>query len=389
MKMIFFSNSPKISCDIIEVDSRETSFKMNESHAALRYYGQLLLARSTGLVFLESFVSGFFFMATLIGNFLVLWFVYRNPSLRTIPNQFVISLAVSDILMAVTSAPPCMTILINGSRLLGDFFCQFQGFCVAVLACISLQTMTLMALNRFYLIVKPDKYKAIFNRRYTKIMIISAWFLACTEPLPYLISGHRYVFHPAKYFCFQDMKVDFVTLLIYAYVALPMVVLTPCYFKVFKVIRLHNNRISCMRTAQAKAVSQISIEDIKVTQTLFLTICGFLICWVPISLVDIMDFVHGDWSLPRQVYFMYSIFGQVSTAINPLIYGMMNKTFREEYRKLYRALQKPFKNCKCNFKKSRARDITHLEELQRGKGFNENLEVELDILVNLHPADHE
>lgn len=304
---------------------------------SLRKYAVLLADRSLALVTLESLVSSLLIFAAVFGNFLVLWIVYRNHNLRTIPNQFVVSLAVSDILMAVICAPPCVSVLITGTRTFGDFVCQLQGFSIACLACVSLLTMTLVAINRYFLIVRPQKYQKIFTPRNTKLMIIGVWLVSLTEPLPYLLSGHRYEYHPGKVFCFQVLQVNFYTLLGYGYVAIPLLLLTTCYFTVFKLLRQHQERIRKLRnssTFEGANPRQVSIEDINVTRTLFLTVCGFLICWIPISIVDFIGFAQGTWVLPRQVYLMYTFLGQLSTSINPVIYGVMNKTFRDEYKKL-------------------------------------------------------
>lgn len=305
------------------------------SEPSLLKYEQLLAKRPYYLVTVEACFCASFIIAALLGNFLVLWIVYKNRNLRTIPNQFVVSLALADILMASICAPPCLSVLISGDRTFGNFVCQLQGFAIASLACVSLLTMTLVAINRYFLIVQPHLYQRIFTPKKTKIMIMAVWLFSCVEPLPYLLSGHRYQYHAGKVFCFQVIQVDFYTLLGYLYVTIPVFVLTSCYYKVFKMLREHQQRIRSLRKTNKNASSRrVSIEDINVTRTLFITVCGFLICWIPISIVDFIGFGQGTWALPRQVYLMYTFLGQLSTTLNPFIYGVMNKTFRDEYRRM-------------------------------------------------------
>ncbi|XP_031554770.1 histamine H2 receptor-like [Actinia tenebrosa] len=308
--------------------------------SSLKKYEYLLASRSNTLVALETSVCACFIIAALLGNFLVLWIVYKNRNLRTIPNQFVVSLALADILMAAICAPPCLSVLISGRRTFGEFVCQLQGFAIASLACVSLLTMTLVAVNRYFLIVRPQQYQRLFTPKKTKIMIVAVWIFSCCEPLPYLLSGHRYQYHAGKVFCFQVLEVDFFTLLGYVYVVVPIFVLTSCYYTVFKMLREHQARIRSLRKSNNKSSTRrVSIEDINVTRTLFLTVCGFLICWIPISIVDFIGFGQGTWELSRQVYLMYTFLGQLSTTLNPFIYGVMNKTFRDEYKVML---------CSCN-----------------------------------------
>ena len=55
----------------------------------------------------------------LFGNCIVLWAVYRNSRLRSIPNYFIISLAVSDVLIAVLSTPLSSAVLVTGEWTFG------------------------------------------------------------------------------------------------------------------------------------------------------------------------------------------------------------------------------------------------------------------------------
>ena len=87
-----------------------------KGHPSLEKYVSLLAQRETGIVALEVLVCVVLLLAALLGNSLVLWMVCKNKNLRTIPNHFIISLALSDIAMATICQPPCLTVLIVGKR---------------------------------------------------------------------------------------------------------------------------------------------------------------------------------------------------------------------------------------------------------------------------------
>lgn len=309
----------------------------NKGHPSLEKYVTLLAERPTGVVVIEALVCAVLILAALVGNSLVLWMVCKNKNLRTIPNLFIVSLALADIGMATICQPPCLTVLVAGKRTYGNFVCQLQGYVVAMLSCVSLLTLTLVAVNRYFLIVRPKHYQKLFTAKRTRWMILGIWILSLMEPLPYLVSNHRYVYHAGKFFCFQVVEVDFFTLLGYVFVAIPTVVLSFCYYNVFRALKEHKRRLHSMRRREDQPTTvKITIEDINVTKTLFLTVCGFLICWTPIAIVDFIGFGQGSWNLPRELYVMYTFLGQLSTVINPIIYGVMNKTFRDEYKKLFK-----------------------------------------------------
>ena len=107
-----------------------------------------MLSRSTSSAAGESFLYAFIVFVGTIGNFAVLLVLYKNHRLRNIPAYFVISLAISDIIMLDLCAPFSIAVLMTGRWLFGDVLCQIQGFIVMLVACASLGTLALVAINR-------------------------------------------------------------------------------------------------------------------------------------------------------------------------------------------------------------------------------------------------
>ena len=53
-------------------------------------------------------------------------------------------------------------------------------------------------------------------------------------------------------------------------------------------------------------------------------------------MIDIVDaFLGSEWELTRGTYYVYTIFGITSSAINPIIYGVMNRSYRKAYLRLF------------------------------------------------------
>ena len=107
-----------------------------------------LTSRSLSSIVGESFLFAFIMSVGTIGNIAVLLVLYRNHRLRNIPAYFVISLAISDIVIIDLCGPPSLTVLILGRWIFGHVLCQIQGFVVMLVACASLGTLALVAVNR-------------------------------------------------------------------------------------------------------------------------------------------------------------------------------------------------------------------------------------------------
>ena len=290
--------------------------------------------RDEKLVICETFFYLLTISVAIIGNSCVILAVYRNTRLRTIPNYYIASLAISDILLPLLCAPYSLTVAIVGHWPFNNNVCQVQGFFVIILACASLLILTLTAINRFYRMVRTRHYRRIFTKWKTIIMIALCVGLACLEPLPYLLSGRRYVFHPGKLFCFQTAEISIPNFIVYVYVGVPTFTLSICYALVFRQMRNHQRTVQSLRSSSLTE-DNITHADVKVTKILFVTVLGFLACWTPIAVIDFVDTFRGEVSLPRQVYVLYLILGNLSGAINPIIYGVLNRNFRQEYKKIF------------------------------------------------------
>jgi melatonin receptor type 1A len=139
----------------------------------------------------------------------------------------------------------------------------------------------------------------------------------------YIPSGHKYVFNPGKFFCYLNIDdYVFLALIVTVYIALPAMVIVFCYYKVHKTIQKHNKSMSN---------SSLTVQEINITKTLFLIVLMFMVCWLPVFTMDIIDVIYSRWSLPREAYVVYSFLAASSSSVNPLIYAIMNPTFRKEY----------------------------------------------------------
>jgi len=98
-------------------------------------------------------------LTALFGNTLLCIAFLKNNHLRSVTNMFVLTLAVSDIIMSLTCMPLSEGSLIAGEWIFGDLLCHIQGFLAHFLAFLSLQMMAITAVNRYFRVMKPDLYK--------------------------------------------------------------------------------------------------------------------------------------------------------------------------------------------------------------------------------------
>ena len=297
-----------------------------------------LQERKDGLVVLESGLMMIINFLAFTGNVMVCWAVYRNQRLRTLPNIYVVTLAISDALMAVLCMPMSVVLLVTGQWPFSEAACQFQGFFCFFFALYSLLLMTATAVNRYFRVVKPNLYRKHFKVKSTFLSIIFiTLFAALGAGLSSMTQWATFIVHYGKVICFMNFKspeldMGYIAYLDVFYIAIPIGIISFAYYNIFKTIRKHNQD---MHNARRGSILRLNVEEVKITKALFASVLGFILCWGPIAVIDQIDSYTGPKAvIPRQVFLLYIYLGFGSCSINPFIYGVMNKAFRSEFVKV-------------------------------------------------------
>lgn len=321
---------------------------MNATVTTIEVFSQQLKSRSTAVRVVESFMMLLINLTSFGGNLLLGIAVIRKPSLgRSVTNLYIITLAFSDFLLSLLGIPFSVASLMVGQWPFNNFLCQLQGFWILLMCAISLETLAVTAVNRYFRVVRSRTlYQKIFNAEKTKATIAILWIMALFAPLPYVVAGHEFTFHPAKAICAhnaESLYKGYGAYLVLVYVAIPLIVIITCYTRVFIAVRKHNLNFQFRLRASSRSKSstnrKLSVDEVNVTYTLLVVVTGFLACWTPVVVIDMIDFINADWKLKRQVYVSYTCFAFASASLNPFIYGIMNRPFRAEYLRILAAFK--------------------------------------------------
>jgi len=130
---------------------------------------QILDQGQTATVVLETVIVSLVMFLSLFGNLLVCFVVYRNPRLRQPSKYYIISLALSNLLQGLFTMPLSVGMLATGDWRYGTSACHFMVISMLSLASKSIFTMTLMASNIYFKIVKPPKYRNTFTKKFIEL----------------------------------------------------------------------------------------------------------------------------------------------------------------------------------------------------------------------------
>ena len=132
-------------------------------------------SRATVTVVVESCIFLLLNIATLVGNSLVCLAFYRNPSLRTSTNYFMLSPALTDLCIAFLVMPWRTALNIAANKVANELNCELYYFCASGFAGVSLLTVMLLAVNRYFRVAQTTLYPGIFSKKRSLALVICAW----------------------------------------------------------------------------------------------------------------------------------------------------------------------------------------------------------------------
>ena len=305
--------------------------------------------RSQAQTAVEVTIAVLLFIFAVSGNVIVCFAVYKNRNLRTIPNAFFVNLAVSDLLLALSQLPMLITTIIRGKWSFGESLCHFYAFLDIAFFAISLFTLTMISVNRYFKIVKPNRYRNVFFKKSVIFLVVLIWCSAITLCSGPFLGWGQYRFNPFKSLCSisENGHISF-RITSYVIISCCILVISVCYIKIAQVVRRHRRRIKVQdkgfqsedplqltRAGPSRDphVQELRGEDVHIARTVSVIVVLFCLCWIPNMILNIL--VSRDVHVSREVrmFGVYMMF--LNPVINPVTYGMRNREIRNMMKRLF------------------------------------------------------
>nr|XP_061841442.1 5-hydroxytryptamine receptor 6-like [Nerophis lumbriciformis] len=117
-------------------------------------------------------------LITVCGNVLLIALVFAQRSLRCTSNCFLVSLFLSDLMVALVVMPPAVLNVLCGAWVLWPAFCPVW-LCFDVMCCsASILNLCVISLDRYVFIISPLRYKQRMTLPRALLLVGAAWGLA-------------------------------------------------------------------------------------------------------------------------------------------------------------------------------------------------------------------
>ena len=191
----------------------------------------------------------------------------------------------------------------------GANFCRFHGFTIFTLSMTSLHIMGIIAVSRYFCNAKRETYGVLFNKRRILVYIAGVCCVALVGSVPPLfLAKGGYRLKPGQASCMYafETSIAYTIFIECVYIGVPLSLITFCYIKVFYIVSRTNQVFSLENNPQQL---RANVEEAKVTKTLAAVMAGFAFCWIPICVMNYIDAVRGERSLPREAYLTLLVLG--------------------------------------------------------------------------------
>ena len=299
-----------------------------------------LSSRSLSVTVLEAGFMIVLNIVSLLGNTLVCISVYRNTSLRTTTNVYIVALAISDLLSAIFVMPLATGVLISGRWPFGEALCQMHAFFSMFVVYISPITMGFTAANRYVRMCKSEQqYKRFFSKWKSHITLASAWMFVTGYIWVMHLAGLQDYYFDSEYAACLLKHLNSSARIIHYFVVIglffvfPLAITMFSYKKVLKKIQEHN-AVSVRALQRQNGNTTVSRHEIRLSRSLFAVVFAFMLCWIPSWIITILTRFSVIEIMPRNVQLLCAFLVNLSNTTNPFIYAGMNPLFRREFRRI-------------------------------------------------------
>ncbi|XP_031408165.1 gastrin/cholecystokinin type B receptor, partial [Meleagris gallopavo] len=127
------------------------------------------------------------FVLSVCGNALVVAVLLLNRRLRTVTNSFLLSLALSDLMLALCCMPFTLIPNLMGTFIFGEAVCKLMAYLMGVSVSVSTFSLVAIAIERYSAICNPLQSRVWQTRSHACRVIASTWLFSALLMLPYAV----------------------------------------------------------------------------------------------------------------------------------------------------------------------------------------------------------
>uniref|UniRef100_A0A673W8R7 Gastrin/cholecystokinin type B receptor n=1 Tax=Salmo trutta TaxID=8032 RepID=A0A673W8R7_SALTR len=299
------------------------------------------------------------FLLSVFGNLLIIVVLTVNKRMRTVTNSFLLSLAVSDLMMAVFCMPFTLIPNMLEDFIFGAAMCKTVTYFMGLSVSISTFSLVAIAIERYSAICNPLKSRVWQTHSHAYRVIAAIWVLSLVMMVPYPVFSHLKSFpkpdRTMGHMCRLEwpsvgVEQTWYMLLLLILFFIPGVVIIVAYGLISRELyrgmkfeldqnRENSDNDGCYIQIPKKPPSmELNTSEAKllakkhVIRMLIVTAILFFLCWMPLYTANTWKAFHISSAhrlLSGAPISFIHLLSYTSACVNPVIYCFMNTRFRK------------------------------------------------------------
>ncbi|KAK5874186.1 hypothetical protein PBY51_019158 [Eleginops maclovinus] len=295
----------------------------------------------TGVVIAS--VYGVIIVLGLIGNITLIKTFCSSKSVRNVPNLFMSSLALGDVLLLVTCAPVDASRYLSDEWLFGRVGCKVIPFIQLTSVGVSVFTLTALSADRYRAIVRPLDIQTSNTTSSIVLRAALIWLFSLILAIP------EAVYSDLHTFSVTSSNDSFVTCAPYPHAGeLHPKIHSMASFLMFYIIPLLVISVyytfiaqSLMRSAsnmpmEGNVHARRQVESRKrLAKTVLVFVGLFAVCWLPCHIIYLYRSYHYSQVDTSLLHFVCSVVARIlaftNSCLNPFALYLLSETFQKQF----------------------------------------------------------
>ena len=270
---------------------------------------------------------------SVLANSAVIALVLSYKKLRTIPNFFIVNMCASDLLVPIFFLSRYL--IFFRYNVVSLFFCKFVAFFLLVSMAVSVQSLLVISVHRFYAVVLPIQARIKKKTSKCTLMIAFIWLFSIAISVPEIIYRNLYSVNSFGKLCLYSLDhqdwIVYHLFLVLALVAVPFVTMSVLYTAIVATLYKLKKQFRNLQTVNIEIRRK---RNLRLTRFLIAAVFNFFVFYGVYWIVLILNFGQKtiDYtSCNLIVYYAVTTFPAIYSTINPIMYFAFWKNYRRAF----------------------------------------------------------
>ena len=288
-------------------------------------------------VVLEVLILSLTWLVSIPTNVLVCLVIQRSRRVQSTTNYFVVSLAISDIVLAVFCTPFICVHIISDRWVFGNVICRLVRFFQTLAPTSSIMVIVAISIDRFYTIIYPLSFK--ITRGTAKHLICFCWIVSFILSVPTLYFIECNYMKEAQY---EENCALFIPNTNWGARVYGALLVTMTYLFPFCFVTILYSRIFChiwttgvRKRLFRRTMNPVSRTKVKMVKMLIFVTSSMLVLLIPHYVIQLWHAFATSTEASMKLFAFSYLLIFLTTVLKPVWYILLNSNFRRGCREVF------------------------------------------------------